>query len=119
MLSRNKCVVVAGKTYLVLEEIGRGGSSKVYRILAPDLQIYALKKIKLKQLDQSNIQQYENEISLLKKLQGKEHIIRLVAADTDLKQKVIHVVHILASCMRGIHSLHRLWNMVKLTYVDV
>uniref|UniRef100_K3W8P1 Protein kinase domain-containing protein n=1 Tax=Globisporangium ultimum (strain ATCC 200006 / CBS 805.95 / DAOM BR144) TaxID=431595 RepID=K3W8P1_GLOUD len=79
-------------TYIKLEQIGSGGSSKVYRMLGPDLKIYALKKIKLKRLDAKSIEQYTNEIQLLERLQGNPHIIRLIAAEQDLQQRQINVV---------------------------
>jgi serine/threonine protein kinase len=88
----NNRLTVNGDPYIKLEQIGSGGSSKVYRILGPDLKIYALKKIKLKRLDPASIEQYNNEIQLLKRLQGNPHIIRLIAAEPDLQQRLIHVV---------------------------
>lgn len=63
-------------------------------MLGPDLKIYALKKIKLKRLDEKSIEQYTNEIQLLKRLQGNPHIIRLVAAEQDLQQRQINVVRV-------------------------
>ncbi len=39
-----------------------------------------------------SIEQYNNEIQLLKRLQGHPHIIRLIAAEQDLQQRIIHVV---------------------------
>lgn len=89
-------VVVNGQTYIKLEEIGSGGSSKVYRMLGPDLKIVALKKIKLKRLDPQSIAQYTNEIQLLKRLQGNPHIIKLIAAESDLQQRQINVVRFVA-----------------------
>uniref|UniRef100_H3HCY2 Protein kinase domain-containing protein n=1 Tax=Phytophthora ramorum TaxID=164328 RepID=H3HCY2_PHYRM len=83
---------VNGKKYIKLEQIGSGGSSKVYRMLGPDLKIYALKKIKLKRLDAESIAQYTNEINLLSKLQGNPHIIELIAAEQDLQQRQINVI---------------------------
>ncbi|GMF36096.1 unnamed protein product [Phytophthora lilii] len=88
------CPQVKGKRYIKLEQIGSGGSSKVYRMLGPDLKIYALKKIKLRKLDAQTIAQYTNEIDLLEKLQGNPHIIKLIAAEQDLKQRQINVVRV-------------------------
>ncbi|KAG6967558.1 hypothetical protein JG688_00006251 [Phytophthora aleatoria] len=85
-------VEVNGQKYIKLEQIGSGGSSKVYRMLGPDLKIYALKKIKLKKLDAQSIAQFTNEIELLKKLQGNPYIIKLIAAEQDLQQRQINVI---------------------------
>ena len=76
----------------MLAEIGHGGSSRVYRILGPDLKVYALKKIKLKRLDKQTVAQYENEISVLRSLQGNPHIIRLIGFSGDKQKKAIHLV---------------------------
>ncbi|KUF95460.1 Chromodomain-helicase-DNA-binding protein 9 [Phytophthora nicotianae] len=103
-------VVVNDQKYIKLEQIGSGGSSKVYRMLGPDLKIYALKKIKLKKLDAQSIAQFTNEIELLRRLQGSPHIIKLIAAEQDLQQRQINVVCSLDSygmrehyayCLRG------------------
>lgn len=64
-------------------------------MLGPDLKIYALKKIKLKRLDEKSIKQYTNEIELLEHLQGNPHIIQLVAAEPDPSQRQINVVRYL------------------------
>ncbi|KAL8000477.1 putative protein kinase domain, mad3/Bub1 region 1, protein kinase Mps1 family [Plasmopara halstedii] len=85
-------VVVNGQKYIKLEQIGSGGSSKVYRMLGPDLKIYALKKIKLKKLDDKSIAQFTNEIELLKRLQGNPYIIKLIAAEQNLQQRQINVI---------------------------
>ncbi|KAF4031044.1 Protein kinase domain [Phytophthora infestans] len=85
-------VVVNGQKYIKLEQIGSGGSSKVFRMLGPDLKIYALKKIKLKKLDAQSIAQFTNEIELLKRLQGSPYIIRLITAEQDLQQRQINVI---------------------------
>ena len=92
LISTKNFISVQNVTYLRLEEIGRGGSSKVYRILGPDHQLYALKKIKLKRLDAYSMAQYENEIDVLKKLQGNPFIIRLIASETDLTNGIMYVV---------------------------
>jgi len=36
---------VNGKPYVKLGQVGKGGSSKVYKVMGPDLQNYALKKV--------------------------------------------------------------------------
>lgn len=92
LLSNKNLIVIAGRAYILLEEIGHGGSSRVYRILGPDYKIYALKKIKLKRLDKETIAQYENEIAVLRSLQGNPYIIRLIGYSGDKQKKAIHLV---------------------------
>ncbi|KAH9159610.1 hypothetical protein LEN26_002252 [Aphanomyces euteiches] len=83
---------VNGITFLSLKQIGSGGTSKVFRVLGPDMQTYALKKIKMKKMDEASVTSYHNEINLLKSLQGSPHIIKLVANEMDSKLKVLYVV---------------------------
>ena len=57
--------------YVKLGVIGKGGSCKVYRALAKDCSILAIKKVKLGGMDKKAINGYANEIALLKRLRGK------------------------------------------------
>jgi hypothetical protein len=69
MLSTKKNLVcVNGNTYAKLSVIGRGGSSKVFRVLGPDYNLYALKKVKVARSDPDSIESYFNEIALLRQL---------------------------------------------------
>lgn len=61
-------VVVKGTRYRVLECVGRGGSCKVYKVLAPSARILALKRIKLEGKDREAAQGFLDEITLLEKL---------------------------------------------------
>jgi len=72
---------VNGKVYSRLELIGRGGSSKVYKVMDENGRVYALKKVNLKGADDLSIEGYLNEINLLKKLQGNDRIIRLLDSE--------------------------------------
>ncbi|KAI9024751.1 kinase-like domain-containing protein [Hyaloraphidium curvatum] len=74
-------IEVNGVIYARLEVIGRGGSSKVYKLMAADGKQYALKKVNLKTADQFATEGYRNEISLLQKLRKNERIIRLIDAE--------------------------------------
>lgn len=65
------------KTYKVLQLVGRGGSSKVFKVLAPDNAVLALKKVGLCNLDETTLSGYINEINLLRSFKDSEHIIRL------------------------------------------
>lgn len=42
--------------YVVLETVGKGGSSKVFKVLSADLKIYALKQVFLDRADPSTIE---------------------------------------------------------------
>ena len=69
-------VIVNGQSYKVLEMIGKGGSSKVYKIIQ-NSQLFALKRVKLKGLDKATLGGYINEISHLQELKGSPFIINL------------------------------------------
>lgn len=85
-------IKVNGATYVKLETIGRGGSSRVYRVLGPDFHIYAMKRIKLRRTDTSSTANFRNEIRLLERLRGRSNIVQLIDAEIDLPRKQILVV---------------------------
>lgn len=63
--------------------IGKGGSSRVYRVMSIANEIYAIKRVSLDKTDADTMNGYMNEIALLKRLDGNNRIIRLV--DSELK----------------------------------
>ncbi|KAI9048101.1 hypothetical protein LZ554_007897 [Drepanopeziza brunnea f. sp. 'monogermtubi'] len=73
---RNK-MKVNGKIYTRLDCIGRGGSSRVYRVMAENSKFFALKRVSLEDADESAVRGFKGEIDLLKKLEGVERVIRL------------------------------------------
>ncbi|KAJ8903478.1 hypothetical protein NDN08_004585 [Rhodosorus marinus] len=85
-------VQVNDKQFLRLEMVGRGGSSKVYKVMGPDRKIYALKKVRIGKKDQSTISSYANEIKLLMRLRGKPHIVQLFDAEVREEAGLIYVV---------------------------
>ncbi|CAG8484760.1 12741_t:CDS:2, partial [Acaulospora colombiana] len=66
-----------GTPYTIIERIGRGGSSKVYRVRDSSGQDFALKKVSFQGVDQNAISGYINEIELLQRLAGRDGIIKL------------------------------------------
>ena len=73
-------VTLNGRTYIRLDTIGRGGSSKVYKVMtSASSKIFALKKVSFDKADSSAIVGYKNEIALLRKLgaDSSERIVRL------------------------------------------
>eukprot|EP01112_Ceratiomyxa_fruticulosa_P012663 TRINITY_DN3519_c0_g1_i1.p1 TRINITY_DN3519_c0_g1~~TRINITY_DN3519_c0_g1_i1.p1 ORF type:complete len:1061 (-),score=259.69 TRINITY_DN3519_c0_g1_i1:149-3331(-) len=91
----NEVVVVTKKPYIKLDCIGKGGSSKVYKVISQDLQIYALKRVMLKGADPQSIASFKNEIELLKNLRSPHqarYIIQLKAYEINLETGVIHLV---------------------------
>ncbi|KAJ3802528.1 other/TTK protein kinase [Lentinula aff. detonsa] len=71
------------KAYARLDMVGRGGSSRVFRVLTNASDLYAIKKVALDKTDSETLAGYMNEIALLKRLEGNSRIIRLV--DSEVK----------------------------------
>lgn len=63
--------------------IGRGGSSRVFRVLSHANELYAIKRVTLDKTDTETLKGYMNEIALLKRLEGNSRIIRLI--DSEVK----------------------------------
>lgn len=89
---KTRAVKINGKTYRVLHLIGRGGSSKVFKVLAPDNQVLALKRVCLRNLDEATLSGYINEIGLLRSLGDEEHIIRLVDSELNRAQGSLFIL---------------------------
>ena len=74
-------ITVNNRPYTRLSTIGRGGSSKVYKVISPQTnKIYALKKVSFDKADASAIMGYKNEIRLLNRMAergGESKCIRL------------------------------------------
>jgi len=91
-LSRARVVHVNSKPYRVLQMIGRGGSSKVFKVLSSDHTILALKKVNLRNQDEATLEGYLNEISLLKSFSQAEHIIHLIDYEVNRQYESLFVL---------------------------
>ncbi|XP_075454075.1 dual specificity protein kinase TTK isoform X2 [Ascaphus truei] len=90
-LASNECIVVKGRAYAVLKQIGTGGSSKVFQVMDEKKHLYAIKYVNLEEADQQTIESYQNEISHLNKLQQhSDKIIRLY--DYEIADQHIYMV---------------------------
>lgn len=89
---KSRQVRVNGKIYRVLQLIGRGGSSKVFRVIDAEGQIFALKKVNLKNLDEVTLNSYTNEISLLKSFANNPHIIQLIDSEMNKEQACLYIL---------------------------
>ena len=69
---------VNGKPFTVLKTLGKGGSSVVYLAFDESERILtAIKKVDLSDADEAQAQGYLNEITMLKRLQGSEKIVKM------------------------------------------
>ncbi|KHJ30336.1 putative checkpoint protein [Erysiphe necator] len=75
--SRRNRMKINGKIFTRLDCIGRGGSSRVYRVMAENSKFFALKKVSLENVDENAIIGFKGEIDLLKRLEGVDRVIRL------------------------------------------
>merc|ERR1711959_154873 len=78
--------IVHGVYYTKLGCVGKGGSSKVYKVMAPNKKIYL--KEHDSQANRGNIE----EINLLQSLKGKDNIIQLIDAEVLTDKNVTYMV---------------------------
>ncbi|XP_029451416.1 dual specificity protein kinase TTK isoform X2 [Rhinatrema bivittatum] len=90
-LASNECIVIKGRVYTILRQIGAGGSSKVFQVIDDKKRLYAIKYVDLDEADQQTSTSYQNEISYLNKLQKhSDKIIRLY--DYEITEDHIYMV---------------------------
>ena len=85
-------ITINGKEYRRLDCIGRGGSSRVYRIMADNYKIFALKRVSLEDADMSAIAGYKGEIDLLRKLENVDRVIRLFDYEVKDDKGILNVM---------------------------
>ncbi|KAG5439823.1 hypothetical protein PCANB_000105 [Pneumocystis canis] len=91
----NSITFVNSRPYNRLDLIGRGGSSKVFRVMDQNHKIFALKKVHFDKADKSAVVNFKDEIKLLKKLSGHERIIKLYDSEiNDAKGYLIMIMEI-------------------------
>jgi len=88
---RNK-LKVNGKQFTRLDCIGRGGSSRVYRVMAENSKFFALKRVSLDDADETAVRGFKGEIDLLRKLEGVERVIRLYDYELNEDKGTLSVV---------------------------
>lgn len=89
-LSSEEEFEVNSNVYIPLECIGKGGSSKVFKVLSRDLHLYALKKVSLENVDSITAESFLNEIELLQKLQHHSNIIKYI--DSEVNNQTLYLV---------------------------
>lgn len=108
---------VNGKHYSQMDRIGRGGSSAVYRVMAENFKLLALKRVKLEDADEAAVRGFKGEIDLLQKLKNVDRVVRLYDWEVDEQRQVLSVV-----CLHSIEkkklklTSYSSWNLVNLTW---
>ncbi|KAG8819729.1 Dual-specificity kinase, spindle pole body (SPB) duplication and spindle checkpoint function [Serendipita sp. 399] len=96
-------MLVNGQSYQRLEVIGKGGSSKVFRVLrTKDFKQFALKKVELNAVDDESMRGYTEEIRLLKRLSGNKSVVSLV--DDELRGKGSGTLYLMLEAVQVIHD---------------
>ncbi|KAL1954636.1 hypothetical protein VTO42DRAFT_877 [Malbranchea cinnamomea] len=98
-------ITINRKTFTRLDCIGKGGSSRVYRVMAENCRIFALKRVNLEDVDPMTLAGYKGEIDLLKKLEKVDRVIDLL--DWEINEEK----HVLSMLMEmGESDLYRILN---------
>ncbi|KAI8113435.1 hypothetical protein M9435_003437 [Picochlorum sp. BPE23] len=92
IVENENMVIVRDITYTKLECVGKGGSSKVYKVMAPNKKIFALKRIRLNGRDKEAAAGFLDEITLLTRLKGKSNIIQLIDSEIHKRDGIIYMV---------------------------
>ncbi|CCE85662.1 Piso0_005282 [Millerozyma farinosa CBS 7064] len=78
-VKKKKSLIINGNYYEKSELLGRGGSSKVYKVKALSTnKPYAIKKVTFDQFDDSCVQGFKGEIDLLLKLKDSSRVVKLI-----------------------------------------
>ncbi len=85
-------IIVNGKMYARAGLLGKGGSSRVYRVLDANNHLYAIKRVDISKNDAESRASFINEIHLLNKLKGNPQIINLVDSEINDQKKQLMMV---------------------------
>ncbi|KAI9787380.1 MAG: Dual-specificity kinase, spindle pole body (SPB) duplication and spindle checkpoint function [Peltula sp. TS41687] len=85
-------VSVNGKMFTRLDCIGNGGSSRVYRVMAENYKVFALKKVFLEDVDEVTLRGYKGEIDLLRKLDHVDRVVKLFDWEVNDEKQALSVL---------------------------
>lgn len=75
----------------MLEMIGKGGSSKVYRVVSQkNHKQYALKKVAINMMDDEAMRSYATEIQMLKVANDLFFLENILKSFVEIKRKRLH-----------------------------
>lgn len=98
-----------GKVFTRMDLVGRGGSSKVWRVMAENGKVFALKRVSLEDADENAVRGYKGEIDLLKKLEGNDRVVRLLDYEMNEEKQTLSVVSwVISQYVRWLTS-YSLW----------
>jgi len=88
-------ITVNGKIFSLRGRLGKGGSSDVYRVMAENDKMFALKKVNLEDCNEDTVRGYKGEIELLKKLENVERVVRLFDWEVNEPKQSLSVVSLI------------------------
>lgn len=83
-------VTINDKEYERIELLGRGGSSKVYKVKGPGNKVYALKRVLFDEFDETSLAGFKGEIDLLQRLRHEDRVVHLY--DYMIDQGLLYLV---------------------------
>lgn len=89
---RRQHILVNGKLFTQMNKLGKGGSSDVYCVMAENYKLFALKKVKLEDCDETAVRGYKGEIDLLTKLADVDRVVRLYDWELDESKQTLSVL---------------------------
>eukprot|EP00397_Hematodinium_sp_SG-2012_P008508 GEMP01008570.1.p1 GENE.GEMP01008570.1~~GEMP01008570.1.p1 ORF type:complete len:780 (+),score=179.31 GEMP01008570.1:75-2414(+) len=122
-------VYVNERPYTKIKVVGRGGSCKVYKVLGPCNEIYAMKRVKVDAAKKQAFACFKNEVGLLEQLRGKENIIQMIDYEVDEPNGRISIVLEYGECdfahflmsdpVLGIDEIRQYWRAMLLAVRDI
>ncbi|EEA19126.1 checkpoint protein kinase, putative [Talaromyces marneffei ATCC 18224] len=85
-------VTINHKAFTRMDCIGRGGTSRVYRVMAENYKIFALKRVNLEDADRVTLAGYKGEIDLLKRLENVDRVVRLFDWEINMEKHTLSVL---------------------------
>ena len=85
-------ISVNGKMFTRMDCIGRGGSSRVYQVMAENYKLFALKRVTLQDVDDNAKRGYKGEIELLRKLRDVDRVVRLFDWEINDEKQTLSVL---------------------------
>ena len=96
---KQKFVDVNGVPYQLIRQIGSGGSCKVYQAADFEKQrLVAIKIVDLDEVDQTMIDSYKNEITILQKLQHSNRVVQLIDHELSRRDNLLYIVMECGDC---------------------
>lgn len=88
--------VINGKMFSIRggKPLGRGGSSIVWRVMAENDNMFALKKVNLEDCNEETVRGYKAEIELLKKLENVDRVVRLLDWEVNEQKQSLSIVSV-------------------------